>query len=57
MNDLTPTQWISKCAELLWTALWEDREEVAADLWRDACLREPPPDEAEARWLLPAADH
>jgi hypothetical protein len=44
MDELTPTQWISKRAESLrerWrTVPSADLKEVAIDIWRDAALRE-----------------
>lgn len=61
MDKLTPTQWISKCAERLgerWrTVPSADLEEVAIEIWRDAALRQLEPKAAAARWLLPVADH
>lgn len=61
MEDLTPSQWIARCAQRLgerWRTvpLWE-LEAAAVEVWRDQRLRELPPDEAASRWLSPVGDH
>lgn len=60
MNELTPTQWITKCAERLHER-WEtvepaQLEEVAMDLWNDPRLRSLPPTDAATVWLSPLQD-
>ena len=61
MNDLSPTQWIARCAERLgerWRTVEASQlEEVAVEIWSDDSLRELPPEEATARWLSPVAGH
>jgi hypothetical protein len=57
MIALTPTQWISQCAETLhqrWhTVDAAQLEEVAVDIWKDPKLRDMPPAEAALLWLSP----
>lgn len=57
MDQLTPTQWIAKCAERLherWhTVETAQLEEVAVGIWQDANLRSMEPSEAAATWLKP----
>lgn len=57
METLTPTQWISQCAERLherWpTVGTEQLEEVAIVIWQKGYLRGMPPIEAAATWLQP----
>lgn len=57
MDDLTPTQWISKCAERLrerWQTVEPGQlEEVAVGIWQDANLRAMEPSEAATLWLKP----
>ena len=57
MDDLTPTQWITKCAERLhdrWQTVEHGQlEEVAVVIWQDANLRAMEPHEAAAAWLKP----
>ncbi len=60
MDEMTPTQWIAKCAERLhqrWQTV-EPRqlEEVAVEIWRDRSLRAMEPAEAAACWLKPITD-
>lgn len=60
MDDLTPTQWISKCAERLhkrWqTVEAAQLEEVAVSIWQDAKMRALEPGQAAAVWLKPVTD-
>jgi hypothetical protein len=60
MDELTPSQWIAKCAERFhdrWRTVELGRlEEVAAGLWQHTELRRLPPDEAASQWLRPIAD-
>ena len=57
MDELTPIQWIAKCAERLherWTTVEQAQlEEAAVVVWNDARLRALPPDEAATKWLAP----
>lgn len=57
MDQLSPTQWITQCAERLhqrWqTVEAAQLEEVAMELWRDSRLRALPPADAAALWLNP----
>lgn len=57
MSDLTPSQWIARCAERLqlrWRTVEPALlEEAAVEVWRDAALRGLPPAEAAAQWLQP----
>lgn len=57
MDQLTPSQWIARCAERLgdrWRTVGPaELEEVAVVIWQDAELRDLPPDEAASRWLRP----
>lgn len=59
VDQLTPTQWIAKCAERLherWhTVEPAQLEEVAVGIWQDAQLRSMTPSEAAALWLEPVA--
>lgn len=59
MDELSPTQWVTTCAERLherWQPVEPAQlEEVAMELWRDWHLRTPPPAEAAALWLSPVA--
>jgi hypothetical protein len=59
MNEMTPSQWISKCAERLhdrWqTVEHAQLEEVAVGIWQEERLRILPPAEAAALWLTPIA--
>ena len=61
MNNLTPSQWIAKCAERLherWhTVEAAQLEEVAVVIWQDANLRSLDPTEAAAIWLKPVVPH
>jgi hypothetical protein len=60
MDDLTPTQWISKCAERLherWQTVEPGQlEEVAVGIWQDAKLRAMEPTEAAQIWLQPISN-
>lgn len=55
--ELTPSQWIAKCAARLgerWrTAATAELEAAAVEVWRDAKLRELPPEDAAVAWLAP----
>ncbi|MES2633617.1 MAG: hypothetical protein V4669_11635 [Pseudomonadota bacterium] len=55
--ELTPSQWISACAETLaerWrTVPARELEEVAIVIWQDEALRSEPPREAAIKWLGP----
>lgn len=57
MSELTPCEWIVRCASRLgerWrTATTADLEAAAIELWRDARLRDLPPEEAAREWLAP----
>lgn len=57
MDEMTPAQWIAKCAERLhqrWRTVEPAQlEEVALGIWQDARLRGMPPNEAAALWLSP----
>lgn len=59
--ELTPSQWIARCAERLgerWrTVPAGELEAAAVEIWRDVDLRALPPDQAAARWLAPVGDH
>lgn len=59
MEDLLPSQWITKCAERLhdrWhTVEPAQLEEVAVDIWKNDYLRSMGPAEAAAFWLTPVA--
>lgn len=59
MDEMTPTQWISKCAERLherWQTVDPGQlEEVAVDIWKDAHFRPMAPADAAACWLAPVA--
>ena len=61
MDEISPTQWITRCAERLrerWqTVESEQLEEVAIELWRDSHLRTLPPAEAATLWLTPVVSH
>jgi hypothetical protein len=54
---MSPTQWISACAQRLserWRTVEPAQlEEVAVDIWQNESLRGLPPDEAAVRWLSP----
>jgi hypothetical protein len=58
--ELTPSQWIAKCAERLgqrWrTVPVSELEAAAVEVWHDAALRELAPEEAAARWLAPVEE-
>lgn len=60
MDDLTPCQWIARCAARLgerWrTVPPAELEAVAVEIWRDETLRGMDPQEAAARWLAPVGD-
>jgi hypothetical protein len=55
--ELTPSQWIARCAARLgarWrTAATADLEAAAVEVWRDPSLRELAPEDAAAAWLAP----
>lgn len=57
MDELTPTQWITKCAERLherWqTVETAQLEEVAVEIWQNRNLRAMEPAEAASSWLKP----
>ncbi len=57
MDEMTPTQWIARCAERLherWqTVETAQLEEVAMELWKDPRLRRLPPLDAAIAWLSP----
>lgn len=57
MLEMTPTQWITKCAERLherWATVDQGQlEEAAVAIWSDEKLRSMPPHEAAALWLSP----
>lgn len=57
MKELTPSQWIAKCAQRLgerWrTVPVSELEGAAVEVWRDAKLRQLSPEEAAAHWLSP----
>lgn len=57
MDELTPSQWIARCAARLgerWrTVPISELEAAAVEVWRDERLRELSPDEAASRWLSP----
>lgn len=57
MDELTPTQWIARCAERLhdrWATVDQAQlEEAAVVVWSDVRLRALPPEEAAAEWLAP----
>lgn len=57
MDEMTPTQWIAKCAERLherWQTLQPTQlEEVAIDIWRDPAFRSLSPVDAATAWLRP----
>ena len=57
MDEISPTQWVTRCAERLhehWQTVESAQlEEVAMELWRDSHFRALPPAEAAALWLSP----
>ena len=57
MSELTPTQWIARCAERLherWATVDQAQlEEAAMVVWGDVQLRALLPEEAAAKWLSP----
>jgi hypothetical protein len=57
VDEMTPTQWIAKCAERLherWVTVGQAQlEETAVVIWNDTQLRALPPDQAAAKWLSP----
>jgi len=57
MEDISPTQWVSQCADRLhqhWQTVEPAQlEEVAMELWRDSHLRALPPANAAELWLSP----
>lgn len=57
MEQLTPTQWIARCARRLgarWkTAAESDLEEAAIAVWESPGLRDLAPEEAARTWLRP----
>lgn len=59
MDELTPSQWIARCAERLrdrWrTVDHAQLEEVAVGIWQDPELRQLDPYEAASMWLRPVA--
>ncbi|HQS38902.1 MULTISPECIES: hypothetical protein [unclassified Polaromonas] len=59
MEDISPTQWVTQCAERLhqrWhTVESAQLEEVAIELWQDSHLRALPPADAAELWLSPVA--
>lgn len=60
MDELTPSQWIARCAARLgerWrTVPASELEAAAVEIWRDERLRELEPHDAAARWLAPVGD-
>lgn len=60
MKTLTPSQWISQCAEKLherWRTVETGQlEEVAVVIWQDESLRALEPTEAAKRWLYPVTN-
>lgn len=61
MDELTPSQWIARCAARLgerWrTVPVTELEGAAVEVWRDEQLQKLPPEEAVTRWLSPVGDH
>jgi hypothetical protein len=57
MDEITPSQWIARCAARLghrWRTIPPAvLEEVAVEIWRDPELRSLAPDAAAAAWLQP----
>lgn len=57
MEKLTLSQWIAKCARRLgerWrTVPVSELEGAVVEVWREAELRQLPPEEAATRWLFP----
>lgn len=57
MDELTPSQWIARCAARLgerWrTVPAAELEEAAIEVWRDNELRKLAPEAAAAYWLRP----
>lgn len=58
--ELTPTQWIARCALRLGER-WRTvdpvlLEEVAVGIWQDEGLRVLSPEDAASRWLQPVGD-